>query len=69
MRTRDKKQRRHVMWRRTEDKFIEELDRKLKYNWRSKIDEQEEFYASVDMWCHLQDMKEKERPRTLVCSI
>jgi hypothetical protein len=69
MKTRERKLRMQLMWRRTEDKFIDELDRKLKYNWRDKIDEHEEFYRELDKWCHLQEIKEKERPRTLVCSI
>ena len=44
MKLKGKKARMQLKWRRAEQFFIEELDRKLKYNWRDKIDKISDFY-------------------------
>ena len=69
MRTRDKKERLMLKWKRTEDRMIEELDRRRKYNWRNKIGEDTDFYKDVDSSTHLKSIKEKKRKRDLVYSV
>ena len=69
MRTRDKKERLMLKWKRTEDRMIEELDRRRKYDWRNKIGEDTDFYKDVDSSTHLKSIKEKKRKRDLVYSV
>lgn len=69
MRTRDKKERLMLKWKRTEDRMIEELDRRRKYDWRSKIGEDTDFYKDVDSSTHLKSIKEKKRKKDLVYSV
>ena len=69
MRTRDKKERLMLKWKRTEDRMIEELDRRRKYDWRNKIGEDTDFYKDVDSSTHLKSIKEKKRKKDLVYSV
>lgn len=69
MKTKDRKNRTTVKWQRDENRFIEELDKRLKYNWRDKCGEAEEFYKDLEAHLHLQSIKEKERNRTLVFKV
>jgi hypothetical protein len=49
--------------------MIEELDRRRKYDWRSKIGEDTDFYKDVDSSTHLKSIKEKKRKKDLVYSV
>ncbi len=69
MKTRDKKERMMLKWKRTEDRMIEELDRRRKYDWRNKIGEDTDFYKDVDSSTHLKSIKEKKRKKDLVYSV
>lgn len=69
MKTRDKKERMMLKWKRTEDRMIEELDRRRKYDWRNKIGEDTDFYKDVDSSTHLKSIKEKKHKKDLVYSV
>jgi hypothetical protein len=58
-----------LKWKRTEDRMIEELDRRRKYDWRNKIGEDTDFYKDVDSSTHLKSIKEKKRKKDLVYSV
>ena len=66
MKTKDRKNRITVKWQRDENRFIEELDKRLGYNWRGNCGEAEQFYKDMESDLHLQSIKEKKRSKTLV---
>ena len=67
MKSRDKKARMALKWKTQEDRFIDELDRRLKYDWRSKCGDKDGFYEkSVYI---LTPPKKKKKIRSLVCSV
>jgi len=58
-----------VKWQQAEDRFIEELDKRLGYDWRGNCGEAEEFYKDMESDLHLQSIKEKEKSKTLVYKV
>jgi len=58
-----------INWQWKEDRFIEELDKRLKYNWRDKCGVDEEFYKDLESHLLRQSLKEKKRCRTLIYKV
>lgn len=58
-----------VKWQQAEDRFIEELDRRLGYDWKANCGKAEEFYKDMESDLHLQSIKEEEKSKTLVYKV
>ena len=67
MKTHDKKTRAANSWDRAEDRFLDELDRRLRYNWRDRCNDADDFYSSGSHYRTV--IKDKERSNTLVCTV
>jgi len=67
MKSKDRKTRMALRWKTQEDRFIDELDRRLKYDWRSRCGDRDSFYDKSVYILALP--KRKERVRSLVCSV
>ena len=56
-----------INWQWKEDRFIDELDKRLKYNWRENCEEADDFYSTGTYYRTV--FRKKEKPKTLVCTV